>query len=602
MLWTAIGIMALCAAAAPAQTPLSHLEPGQVRLGGEMGRRIDVTINNNLLVIDLEKDFLAPFQKKSAGDGYVGLGKTLDGMTRLAACTGDARLIERKNKLVADLLATQEPDGYIGMMKPDARVSALWDVHEMSYLVLGLTADYAACGNKPSLEGARRLADYLLSRLMVTPRIKISDLSPHMPDTGFEEAVLALHGQTGNAKYLDAARNYRPLTTWHPPITLGRWGGVEGHAYAYIDKCLSQIRLNPTPGETALWAPSRDAMQFLLDGDGLVVTGTCGDHECWHNTQSGTTNNGETCTTTYLLRFWDELYRRTGNPVYGDLMERAIYNALFAAQSPDGRHIRYYTPFETRRAYHEKDTYCCPCNYRRAIADLPGMVYYRTEAGIRVNLYTPSEAKTTLADGTMLRLVQETDYPNSGRVSFRFELDKPSSFAFSFRVPRWTPSCAMRLNGKPMGGDIPPGTVHQIATEWKTGDSLTLDFAMDWRLVKGRRTQAGRAAVMRGPQLFALDPKKSAAVKDYEPRLLTLDPASVTGPQPDATVRPEGLSCKGRVWMPGAWYPSAPTEEMLLTEFADPDATSLYFLVPNPNDPRLVDDELANVPTDGLLP
>ena len=116
MLWTAIGIMAFCAAAAPAPLPLSPLNAGQVKLGGEMGRRIDVTVNNNLMVIDLEKDFLAPFRKKSAGDGYVGLGKTLDGMTRLAACTGDARLMERKNKLVADLLATQEPDGYIGMM------------------------------------------------------------------------------------------------------------------------------------------------------------------------------------------------------------------------------------------------------------------------------------------------------------------------------------------------------------------------------------------------------------------------------------------------------------------------------------------------------
>jgi DUF1680 family protein len=437
-------------------------------------------------------------------------------------------------------------------MRPSARVGALWDVHEMSYLVLGLTADHAACGNKPSLEGARRLADYLLERLMVEPRLKISELGPNMPDTGFEEAMIALNGQTGDARYLDAARDYRPLTTWHPPITLGRWGGVEGHAYAYIDKCLSQIRLNPTPEETGLWAPSREVMEFLLDREGLVVTGTCGDHECWHDTQSGTTNLGETCTTAYLLRFWDELYRRTGNPVYGDLMERAIYNALFAAQSPDGRRIRYYTPFEAGRVYHDKDSYCCPCNYRRAIADLPGMVYYRTAEGIAVNLYTASQASVTLDNGAPLTLAQETDYPNSGKVTLRFELSQPATFSLAFRVPRWSPKCDARLNGAPVDAGVKPGSFGRLTREWKNGDLLTLDFAMDWRLVKGRRAQAGRVAVMRGPQLFTLDPKKSASTSDCEPRLVTLDPGSVTGPQPDATVRPDGLSCRVRVWRPGA--------------------------------------------------
>jgi DUF1680 family protein len=37
------------------------------------------------------------------------------------------------------------------------------------------------------------------------------------------------------------------------------------------------------------------------------------------------------------------------NPYYGDLMERTIFNALFAAQSPDGRQLRYYTPLEGKR-------------------------------------------------------------------------------------------------------------------------------------------------------------------------------------------------------------------------------------------------------------
>lgn len=570
---------------------MEHLQLEQVKIGGEIGRRIDVTVNNNLLVVDMEKDFVAPFLEKSHLEGYVGLGKTIDAMARLAAYTKDERLIALKKKTVAAVLASQEADGYIGIMKPEARIAKLWDVHEMSYMVLALTNDYAYCGEQPSLEGARKLADYLLKHLMVEPRLQLGDLSPHMPDTGFEEALIALHGQCGDNRYLDAARNYRPLPSWHPPITIGRWGGIEGHAYAYIDKCLAQLRLNPTDSEPAMLAPTRDVMDFLLNKEGLVITGACGDHECWHNTQTGTTNLGETCTTAYLLRFWDELLRRSGDSIYGDMMERAIYNALFAAQSPDGRKIRYYAPFEAERAYHPDDTYCCPCNYRRAMADLPQYVFYKNSNGVLVNLYAPSEAIFELAQGKV-KLTQTTDYPNSGVVKIRVDVNKPATFVLSVRVPRWCKAVEGDVNGEKIGLPRAPGYA-TIDREWKAGDVLTLNFPMDWRLVKGRRAQAGKVAIMRGPQVFTMSNK--ATVGKAPARLLTLDPASLKGPEPDITIRPDGMACDIAVWEAGAWYPSAKTTEATLTEFADPDGINTYFLVPNPNDERLIDDELIGV-------
>ena len=42
-----------------------------------------------------------------------------------------------------------------------------------------------------------------------------------------------------------------------------------------------------------------------------------------------------------------------GDSLYGDAMERTIYNALFAAQSRDGRELRKYTPFEGRREFYQ---------------------------------------------------------------------------------------------------------------------------------------------------------------------------------------------------------------------------------------------------------
>ena len=62
-------------------------------------------------------------------------------------------------------------------------------------------------------------------------------------------------------------------------------------------------------------------------------------------TQNGSGSISESCVTAYLIRWLGSLMRLEGDLRKGDVMERAIYNALFAAQSPSGRQIRYFTPF-----------------------------------------------------------------------------------------------------------------------------------------------------------------------------------------------------------------------------------------------------------------
>ena len=52
---------------------LLPLEVRNVKVGGEIGRRIEATIDHNLLAINVDRDFLAPFhQPRKASDGYIG--------------------------------------------------------------------------------------------------------------------------------------------------------------------------------------------------------------------------------------------------------------------------------------------------------------------------------------------------------------------------------------------------------------------------------------------------------------------------------------------------------------------------------------------------
>jgi hypothetical protein len=118
---------------------------------------------------------------------------------------------------------------------------------------------------------------------------------------------------------------------------------------------------------------------------------------------------------------------------------------------------------------------------------------------------------------------------------------------------------------------------------------------MSFRLVKGRKSQAGRVAVMRGPVLFCLNPDRQDNFDAETMKLLRLDPSSVALADSDDAIRPNGLTCRASFWQPGTYNAAAPANlHLTLTECPDPGCQWTYFLVPNPNDETLVDDELID--------
>ena len=345
---------------------------GKVEVGGEIGRRIAVTIDANLLALDLEKDFLGPLATRDRQDGYVAVGKLLDAAVRFAAYRGDERVVSLKNRLVERIVSLQQPDGYIGIMAPERRLTSLWDIHEMGYLIYGLLSDYEFFGEQRSLQAARSLGDYIVAHWPALPENwgSSTGVATSVAVTGLERSLLRLNRQTGEEKFLDFCVRTRALPQWDPAIVIGRRPLIEGHIYAYLCRSLAQLELYSIRPDESLLQPTRQAIKFMTERDGMAITGGCGQWEIWTEDQDVRGELGETCATAYQLRVFDQLLRMTGDAKLGDLMERTLYNALFAAQSPDGAQIRYYAPLEGPRAYFELQNYCCPANYRRIIAEL----------------------------------------------------------------------------------------------------------------------------------------------------------------------------------------------------------------------------------------
>ncbi len=592
--------------------PFLPVNAAEVKVGGEIGRRIDITEHANLESLHLDKYFIQPFQQKKRKDGFVGTGMLIDAVAKLAAHSQDPGTIKIKNMLVEKIIAAQEPDGYIGMFPKAERMWILWDVHEMSYVIYGLLTDYQLFKNEKALDAAIRSADYLITNWSSMPPKWEEKTTVNLEEatTGIDRAMVTIYRLTGRQKYLDFSIRQKGLRDWNQPIEIGRQLGLHGHIYGFLSMSLAQLELYRLSADPRLLQQSRRAIDFMTTKDGAVISGAAGQWETWTDDQDGENALGETCASAYQIRVYENLFRLSGDARYGDLIERTLYNTLFAAQSPKGDQIRYYTPMVGARRYFHEQGYCCPNNYRRIIAELPSMIWYKGAAGdgegIGVNLYTPSSTKLSLAKAGFVELEQLTDYPNTGTVTIRISPAKPAVFLFSLRIPEWCKMATITINGAPWKGKVVPGSMAKINRKWSKGDVIKMEMPMETRVVKGRKRQAGRVAVMRGPVLFCLNPERNPGVdhvnKEVDPDnklnafdlgRIILDPLTIGAPEKDETVRPGGLSLTVKGWKEG-WTMgrgSGPHDVTLtLTEFADPGGKTTYFRLANLSES--VDDEL----------
>jgi DUF1680 family protein len=543
------------------------LNPRQVHVEGEIGRRIDLIMHTNIPKIDFENTFLAHFKHKSARpkvrDGFVGIGMLLDGIVGLAFYAQDGDMIARKQYLVAELLKTQEADGYIGIFT-EAKRQTGWDTHEGAYIILALTNDYLLFNEEKSLAAAKKYADYLIGR-------KVSQMC------GLDEAFLRLFHATKERKYVAYC-----IDMFRLPAFYFRNLQQSRHVYGYLDRALMQLKLNEIQPDGNLLYKPHVAVEFLVNFDGLDIIGGSGMWEHFNTSHAGHDANAETCATAYIIWLMDALLQAEGNSFYGDIMERSIYNALFAAFSPTGDSIRYFTDYESAKEYYPDDYFCCPNNFRRVISSLPKLIYYQTTAGIAVNLYNTSSASFEI-DHQQVVIRQKTDYPSSGDVLLSLKMDKACAFEIKLRIPLWCKNPTVMVNGSDLRKQPETGTFYALARKWQNGDEIHLSLPMEYRCIRGRGAQWQKAALMRGPVVYGISNKINPFVTGKQD--VTIDPATMHEPEADEAFRPGGLKCKARL-------ADGSSREITFTEFIDPSGIKTFFFLPAGNWP-VVDDELT---------
>lgn len=504
------------------QSPRCHYE-----LGGAMGERMAANreqwlfpapqANPGMLEMMRLRDRQPPPELVPWAGEFV--GKYLTSAIGALHVTDDPRLREHIAATITELISVQAEDGYLGPFPRAERLLGHWDLWGHYHCLLALLMWHEETEDEAALACARRVADLVCSTYLDTSRRMVDAGSTEM-NLSIIHALGWLYRKTGEERYWRMVRQIE--REWEDPAA----GDYLRSALAGTD-----FYRTPKPRWESLHGLQGLVELWRITGDeryrqALIQHWTSIRNYDRHPSGGFTTGEQavgnpyslgaiETCCTIAWMVLSVDMLRLTGDPAVADELELATWNAMLGAQHPSGRWWTYDTPpdgvraasahaivFQARVGTPELN--CCSVNGPRGLGMLPEWAVMVNEAGPVANYYGPGAAEVTLADGSALRLTQETEYPAEGLVRLRIGLDQPRRMNLRLRIPAWSRRTAVAVNGEVVP-EVAAGQYLSLERSWADGDTVALRLDMTPRYWTGELGRQGQAAIYRGPLLLAWD-------------------------------------------------------------------------------------------------
>jgi hypothetical protein len=197
-----------------------------------------------------------------------------------------------------------------------------------------------------------------------------------------------------------------------------------------------------------------------------------------------------------------------------------MYNALLGSLDLEGKNYYYTNPLDANMG--RSSWHTCPCcvgNIARTLLMVPTWTYATSPDGVYVNMYIGSTVTLERAAGAEVEIVQETDYPWSGKIALTVNSKAAKSFALRLRIPnratsklyKTTPEVnglvSLAVNGKPVKPVMQKGYA-VIERAWKTGDKVELELPLKVQRVKAVEEIAatrGKVALRYGPLIYNIE-------------------------------------------------------------------------------------------------
>lgn len=221
-------------------------------------------------------------------------------------------------------------------------------------------------------------------------------------------------------------------------------------------------------------------------------------------------NTGELCGNVFWIYFnqrFHQLYPEEEK--YVNEIEKSIYNVALSNQDDNG--ILYHAQLIGKKEKGTSYNTCCEGQGTRIFGALPEFIYSIAKDGLYVDLYSSSSINWK-QNGEEIKLTMQTEFPYKSDVMLKIEARKSIKSKIRLRIPYWAyKNYAVFVNGSKVGIGT-PGTYMTIDRTWATGDKISFNIPMGFKLTQYNGTSAGYEgkpayALEYGPLLMAFTGK-----------------------------------------------------------------------------------------------
>lgn len=506
--------------------PLTRLPLGAVRARGWLLHMLELMRDGMTGHLTELSDFLADSNGWFGGDepGWEEQPYWLRGFYDLGVLLDDARIQAEAGRWIEAVFASQDDEGYFGatMHKahevPGGTAPDLWPHMVMLDAVI---AHHEATGDERVLplmrdffEWCRRLSDEeLIPALdpeqthwkLRVQRDRSGDMIPH------------LHwyfNQTGERWVLPLARRF--FEAIKPPED--EW--LDRHIVNFTQRFSYQGLYSAQTGESWRAGASEFWYRQHMATWGQQPRGIFAADERVRSGKVDPRQGFETCGMVEFAKSFSMLGRLSGDTLWADRTEDIMLNHFPAASDPWMKGLHYLTASNQPQldAGEEHDFFnkgrqicysphiyrCCQHNVAMGWPWYVRNLWQATcDDGLAAWLYASSEVTARVGErGDEVRMVEETDYPFSGKLALRIESGREVAFPLYLRVPGWATSLLVEVNGEVVTSGDAQGPWLRIERIWRPDDTVEVELGMKIGLTQWPRH--GGVTVDRGPLSYSV--------------------------------------------------------------------------------------------------
>ena len=453
-----------------------------------------------------------------AADSWERVPYWLDGYIPLAYLLQDKKMIDTVLFYVNRIIENQHADGFI--CPPSIKERGRYDVWSVFLILKVLVQFFEWTGDKRAetcvYRGLKALNEHLDSHTLFNwgllrwfeCLIPLWWLFRRNPEAWMEELYLKLAAQGFDWKGL-----FRSWPCREPKRKWGWDNHVVNNAMAVKSGLLNWLYTRTAEDREA----PEHMYKTLMEYHGMVTGVFTGD-ECLAGISP--VQGTELCSVVELMYSFEELLLLTGDPVWGDRLEGAAFNALPAAFSPDMWTHQYDQQVNQVQCSRQENPVfltnngeanlfglephfgCCTANLSQGWPKLALRTFLADKDGLVSSVLAPSLMETDYK-GTKVSIELITDYPFREELIYIIRTGKPVEFTFSIRIPEWAEDALVRWKGsaaRPRAGQF-----YRIKNTWKGITEIKVILPMKPKLEKRPKDLY---ALKRGPLVYALPIKE----------------------------------------------------------------------------------------------